>query len=151
MQAITDREAAALEQAINDVIDANRWLIDDDSHISIPLFIAAVQAGRVEPDDNDGRITSWAGQMAFGAFMSAGDWWIKSDSTVTEGAEDINLNRKIELFEGEIDFLAGRVRPRGYKWELHRDFWVDDVTEDNVAALAAECLNAWHADRTETA
>ena len=58
----------------------------------------------------------------------------------------MNLNQQIEALENEIDFLAGRVRPRGYRWELHRDFWVDEVTEDNVAVVAADCLNAWHAE-----
>lgn len=74
---LTARDEALLEQAVRDVLDANRWMIDGDSAFNIPLFIAAVRNNSVEPDDNDGHITSWAGGLAFGAFMSAGPWWVK--------------------------------------------------------------------------
>ena len=49
------------------------WLLDFE------VAADAVINGNVEPDDNDGFITSddIIGQRCFGAIMSDGAWWVK--------------------------------------------------------------------------
>lgn len=66
------------------------------------------------------------------------------------------MTRKLEwhvarnLLECAVDGLCGRTRPDGYEWELHRDFFVDDVTEDNVTEVATRCVREWDALRVWT-
>ena len=72
-----------IEAALVAVCDANRRFLTDGT-FSIPLALKAIKEGRVEGDDNEGLIKSWAGVMAFGAFMSAGDWWLPNNLNNTE-------------------------------------------------------------------
>lgn len=49
------------------------------------------------------------------------------------------------LLDAAIESIEGRYAPRGFKFERHFDFYVDEITDEESAwQQARKCLADWH-------
>ena len=86
----------AIRFHLGDIRSANDEYASDFPGLTVDIDVAleAITAGMVESDDNEGQIPSddLDQQLAFGAFMSDGPWWVsrKPESDLTEPRQTAN-------------------------------------------------------------